>query len=187
MKKVGLRAIILLFSLLACYPAAAEIELFGGNPLLDAIKANNPQEVEALLAADNNAEVEDFDRRRPLTYAAFLGSADIVELLVDHKVDINHRDKLGNSALFYAARQGEIEIVEILIDAGADKNAENRQGITPLMSVASIGLLDVVQVLINKGADYKRRDYTGRTALMWAQWNRRHAVVRALHSAGVRE
>ncbi len=30
-------------------PAAADIEVFGGNPLLDAIKANDPQRVEAAI------------------------------------------------------------------------------------------------------------------------------------------
>ena len=187
MRKFAFTAIILLFSCLGSYPAMADIELFGGNPLFEAIKANNTTEVESLLARDQNAEVEDFDRRRPLIYAALLGSADIVDLLINHKVEINHRDKLGNSALFYATKQGEVDIIELLIDAGADKNSVNRQGLTPLMAAASAGLLDAVQLLISRGADPKRRDYTGRTALMWAQWNRRNAVVRALHRVGVCE
>lgn len=187
MNKVTLSALIVMLSLFVCGPAAAEIELFGGDPLFDAIQAKNDQEVELIIARGGNAEIEDFDRRRPIIYAAMIGSVDIVELLVKYKVQIDHRDKLGNSALFYAANKGEVDIIEILIEAGADRNAENRQGITPLMAAASLGHLDSVQLLLAKKVDSKKRDYTGRTALMWAEWNRRQPVVRALRAAGVRE
>lgn len=187
MQKVVLGFMILLVALLVSHPATAEIELFGGDPLLDAIKANNADEVEVLLARGANAEIEDFDRRRPMIYAALLGNADIAEILIRHRVKINHRDKLGNSALFYAASKGEVDFIEILLDSGAAKNSENRQGITPLMIAASLGHLDSVQLLLARGADPKRRDYTGRTALMWADWNRQSSVSRALRNAGVQE
>jgi ankyrin repeat protein len=168
-------------------PVAADIILFGGNPLLDAIKANDSRRVEATLAGGEKIEVQDFDGRRPLIYAALIGSLDIVEILTKRDADVNHRDKLGNSALFYAASQGDAESVEALIAAKANKDNNNGQGITPLMAAAKLGHLDVVQSLLGKGANPNLRDYTGRTALMWADWNRKSTIARMLRKAGVRE
>ena len=168
-------------------PASAEVELFGGNPLLDAIKAKDPRKAEAAIAGGEKIEVEDFDGRGPLIYASMIGSLDILELLIKRSVNVNHRDKLGNTALFYAAIQGEVEIAQALLEAGADKNKDNRQGITPLMAAAREGHTEVVQLLLAQGADPNRHDYTGRTALMWAEWNRKAAVARLLRQAGVRE
>ena len=168
-------------------PAAADIELFGGNPLLEAIKANDPQGVEAAFAGDEKLEVEDFDGRRPLIYATLIGNLDILDILLKRSANVNHRDKLGNSALFYAASQGDAEISEVLIEAGANKDIHNGQGVTPLMAAVKLGHQDAVQLLLAKGANPNLRDYTGRTALMWADWNRKSVIARVLRKAGVRE
>lgn len=178
---------VLLAAILVSFPAAAEIELFGGNPLFEAIKANNLEQAEAAINGGEDIEVQDFDGRRAVIYAALVGSLDILELLIRRSANVNHRDKLGNAALYYAASQGDADISEALIDGGADKDTENRQGVTPLMVAAKLGYLDVVQLLIAKGANPNKRDYTGRTALMWADWNRKSAVARFLRKAGVKE
>lgn len=181
----ALAALVLAFMI--SLPVVADIELFGGNPLFEAIKANNTEQVEAAIVAGEDVEVQDFDGRRALIYAAMIGSLDILDMLIRRSANVNHRDKLGNAALYYAASQGDAEIAAALIAAGANKDTENRQGITPLMVAAKLGHLDVVQVLIAKGADPKKRDYTGRTALMWADWNRKSTIGRYLRQAGVQE
>ena len=188
MKKIFLLATLMIMAISTPLPAAAEINLFGGIPVLDAIKNNDAEAVDSLLIRDErNKEVEDNDYRRPLIYAASLGNTDIVELLIKRGAVLDHRDGLGNSAVFYAAGANYGEIVQVLLEAGANKDLENRQGVTPLMVAASRGHLEAVQVLLEKGADTSRRDYTGRTALMWAEWNRKANVVRVFKSAGIRE
>jgi len=187
MKAVAAALAALVLVLFVSLPAAADIELFGGNPLLEAIKSNDPRRVETVLAGSANVEIPDFDGRRPLIYAALVGNLDILDILIKRSAVLNHRDKLGNSALFYAASQGDAEIAEALIAAGANKDIENRQGLTPLMAAAKLGHQDVVQLLLAKGANPNRTDYTGRTALMWADWNRKSAVARILRQAGVRQ
>ena len=187
MKRVAAALVTLMLVHVISPPATADIELFGGNSLFDAIKTSDPQRVEAAIAAGESFEVQDFDGRRPLIYAALIGSLDILDILIKRSAKIDHQDKLGNSALFYAASQGDEEIGEALIEAGGKLNYGNRQGITPLMAAAKLGHLDVVQLLLTKGADAKLRDFTGRTALMWADWNRKSMIARLLRKAGVRE
>ena len=72
-------------------PAAADIELFGGNPLFDAIKANDPERVEAAIAGGEKIEIQDFDGRRPLIYATLIGSLDILDILIKRSAKVNHR------------------------------------------------------------------------------------------------
>jgi ankyrin repeat protein len=187
LRKLLRRFVPIALSLLMAGPAAADIELFGGNPLLDAITANDDAQVARLLRRGDSPEVADFEGRSAIIYAAVSGNVDIIDLLIKKRVDVNHRDSLGNTALFYAASQQRIDAMQVLIEAGADKNAENRQGMTPLMSAASLGHVEAMLTLLDAGADATRHDYTGRTALMWAEWNRHRDVVRLLKAKGIRE
>lgn len=59
---------------------------------------------------------------------------DAVRLLLDHKVNVNHKDKHGYTALHYAAAIdfGDTEIVDMLLKAGADGTLKNLDGNTPL-------------------------------------------------------
>jgi len=181
-----------LFALLAALillsgPAAAEIELFGSDPMFSAIRAQNLPEVEALAIRGESLEVRGLEDRTPIIYAALLGNPDIIDILVKNKARVDHRDKLGNTALFYASNRGDLDSMQVLLEARAEPNLENRQGMTPIMTAASKGHVNAVQMLLDNKADAARRDYTGRTAMMWAEWNRQPAVVVLLRNAGVRE
>ena len=174
----------LLFFCIFVFPIAsphADIELFGDNPILAAIKSNDLEGVKVAIARGEKVEVEDFDGRNSIIYA------DIIEFLAAQRISITHRDKLGNSALYYAADQGHIDAIVVLIEKGAAINSENRRGITPLMIAASQGRVDIVRVLLKYGVDVSKRDYTGRTALMWAEWNRRNFIIKLLREAGAKE
>ena len=180
----------LLFFCIFVFPIAsphADIELFGDNPILAAIKSNDLEGVKVAIARGEKVEVEVFDGRNSIIYAGIIGNADIIEFLAAQRISITHRDKLGNSALYYAADQGHIDAIVVLIEKGAAINSENRRGITPLMIAASQGRVDIVRVLLKYGVDVSKRDYTGRTALMWAEWNRRNFIIKLLREAGAKE
>lgn len=168
-------------------PAAADIELFGSDPLFAAIRAQNLPEVEALAIRGENLEIRGLEDRTPIIYAALLGNPDIIVILIRNRARVDHRDKLGNTALFYAASRGDLDSMQVLLEATAKPDLENRQGMTPMMTAASKGHVNAVQLLLDNRADATRRDYTGRTAMMWAEWNRRPNVVALLRNAGIRE
>ncbi|XP_076809799.1 uncharacterized protein LOC143452640 isoform X1 [Clavelina lepadiformis] len=54
-----------------------------------------------------------------LCVAAYEGHLDIVKLLIQKGAEVNHRCKLGESALFLAARKGHLKVTQCLLDAGA--------------------------------------------------------------------
>ena len=80
-------------------------------------------------------------------------------------VDINVKDKNGNTALFHAASKGKVVITNILLGAGADVNLKNKRRNTPLMIAVWYGHTDTVDVLLNTGADVSVINKRGWTAL----------------------
>ena len=81
-------------------------------------------------------------------------------------IDINAKDKYGNTALMFAAESGKVEAVNALINAGAYINARSISGITVLMYATKA---EIVNALLNAGADVNAKDYYGRTALMFVR------------------
>jgi len=133
-----------------------------------------------------------------LTYmAASAGRTDLINALIEMKVDVNKRVRgpsdsaagAGWTPLMIAAAEGHGETVSALIKAGADVNATNTLGRTALMFASSYGLAAVVKDLLDHRADPNivPRDGTGWTAVIAAAHNGHLAVIRLLldHGADV--
>jgi ankyrin repeat protein len=104
----------------------------------------------------NKAQCDDPDR----TFLYEAGNAEIAELLIDHGVDVNHKDKQGQTALYWICMFGQnpAEVARVLLKHGADPNAADKRGLTPLM-VAKDGA--TVDALIEGGANLKAKPPEG--------------------------
>lgn len=96
------------------------------------------------------------------------------------QVNINEKDKDGNSALSAAVIKGNLVLVEDLINSGAHINQKNMSGQTPLMLAALKGYEHIVALLLERGASVDQRDNQGSTALMYAASGGVPAVVERL-------
>jgi ankyrin repeat protein len=67
-----------------------------------------------------------------------------VELLLQHKADVDARDSYGATPIHIAIISGNSEMVRLLLTHGADVNASNNYGWTPLHSAAVSGRADIV-------------------------------------------
>ncbi|MBV5278837.1 MAG: ankyrin repeat domain-containing protein, partial [Campylobacteraceae bacterium] len=77
---------------------------------------------------------------------------DCLYYLVVRGVDVNHKDKNGNTILHKAAESGNIQVIDFLLQNGADIEHKNRNKETSLL-VAAINLQgDSVEYLLKKGA-----------------------------------
>lgn len=89
-----------------------------------------------------------------LTAAAYDGTKDIVNMLLDAKADINSPN---GWALQTAVAEGHMEVVELLLKRGADVNActtnENMESGTALQAAVEAGNEDLVVLLLEHGAD----------------------------------
>ena len=139
------------------------LEWSHGKTLLHhAVQNRRHYSVQLLLeaAADGNANLPQRGTCTPLYYAAELGDARILSLLLRGGVDGN----LDNP-LFAAAENGRCRCVELLLEHGVVVDQVHRDCNTPLMIAASEGHLRVAQLLLEGGARCDLANRRGHTAM----------------------
>ena len=92
---------------------------------LEAIKAHLANKVD-LSAQDSQAGLT------PLSWAALMGKAKVVEHLIKSGADVNGKNSDGGIPLHEAVFMGQDEIVALLLQNGAEMGATDNQGKTPL-------------------------------------------------------
>jgi ankyrin repeat protein len=68
-------------------------------------------------------------RTLPLARAAWRGDKKTINILLDHKANINQVSETGETALMLAAKRNRLEILKILVEAGADVNPVSDLGL----------------------------------------------------------
>eukprot|EP00927_Polykrikos_kofoidii_P061913 TRINITY_DN56739_c0_g1_i1.p1 TRINITY_DN56739_c0_g1~~TRINITY_DN56739_c0_g1_i1.p1 ORF type:complete len:1111 (+),score=160.50 TRINITY_DN56739_c0_g1_i1:235-3567(+) len=131
-----------------------------------------------------NAREDDFGWS-PLLFAAHLGDAKLIMLLLDAKADIHASCLHGNTSLHLTARNGHQHAASLILSRNADIEATNAHGWTPLMWGALAGCQEVVSVLLDSGACVASQDTAGRTACMWAARHGHTEVVRVFLALGI--
>lgn len=108
----------------------------------------------------------------------------VKDLLKKHKLNINHKDKDGNTALHYAVSESP-ELVEFLLDKGANVNANDSEEHTPLHVAIAAKTntnkkLKIISILFEHGAKVNKANKDGNTALHFAIKYNEPEVVKAL-------
>jgi cytohesin len=123
----------------------------------------------------------------PLLFAAASGDPKTVTLLLDHRAELNARDRHKRNALWLPAANGSTAVAEVLIQKGIDLNAQDEDGWTPLMVAARNGQTEIVKLLLTKKADVALKDAQGETALKKALKKQRDEIAVLLKKAGATE
>jgi len=91
------------------------------------------------------------DNISPAWFAAQGGYADILRLLIAHRVDLNVPDSKGNRfPIHQAAEGGHTRVVEMLLQNGADPDPVDRlHGITPFWIAAQGGHHEIVEMILS--------------------------------------
>ena len=119
----------------------------------------------------------------PLHYAASMGQAATVILLLSHGAAVDARDAIGRTPLMLASGDGARGAAQQLLDHGADPAAIDDQGRTPLHHAAKGGWRGIAQLLLDTGKiDPGARDGEEKTALHHAAMVRSVGVARVLLS-----
>ena len=117
----------------------------------------------------------DPDGRTMLMLAAFDGSTELAELLLDNGAEVDLLDGAGRTAMMYAASGPFPKTVDLLLRRGADANlTDTAEGWTALMWAAAEGNAPVVETLLRHGADIGVADQDGRRrSITRGRWTRR--------------
>jgi ankyrin repeat protein len=109
----------------------------------------------ALIAddADVVAQWSD-DGFTALHFAAFLGSAECVQLLVEAGADVGAvaRNEMQVQPLHSAAAHHDLDACRVLLDAGADPNARQQGGYTALDEARLNEQQELIALLVERGA-----------------------------------
>lgn len=110
----------------------------GAKELAAAIRKQDVAAVKALLAKNTSPNIQDSQLGiTALSWAAFHGNLEIVQLLVARKANVNGRNRDGSRPLHAAAFTGRPQIIELLLGKGADPTATSNNGETPLKSTSA--------------------------------------------------
>nr|XP_022321232.1 uncharacterized protein LOC111123277 [Crassostrea virginica] len=174
-----------------------------GGELLEAIWCNNPSEVTKLIeeGADVNkiGIVSEDEPISPLSLACKMGHVDIVNILIQRKVDLNMSGHDGKTALHYTCEGDErrdekkedlMEILRLLIKNGANMEAMNNMGCTPLFSACEVDDVDMVKILVQSCCRVNVQSVNGdspmkvacRNAKFWTYWHSREMSMNSAQS-----
>ncbi len=114
------------------------------------------------------------------------GHDDVVEFLLNSRVDVNARDDAGYTALIAAAEGGHLNTVNMLLEAKADVSASKPNGETALMTAAVNGYTEIIRALLDAGAAVDAKNAIGETALFNAVKYGHYDATRLLISYGAK-
>ena len=154
----------------------------GNTPLFEACRQGHIDVARYLLDQDANIDAPtEINSDSALTWACTLGNEAIVELLLERRSDVEHRNKDGCTALIMAAFAGHVKVAAMLLDHGAKTNVESDSNKdSPLTFACQNGHCDVVELLLKRNANIEYRNKEGLTPLMLAALRGHTDVVQKL-------
>ncbi len=110
--------------------------------LIEAVEAQNYEQVEAYLKGGEKVNKPNKDGQFPLWNAVWNRDIKMVDLLLKNGADAKQQFKgkdSHSSCLEIAAQEGLVEISKLLVEAGADVHERGFRGHTPLRVAARNG------------------------------------------------
>ncbi|XP_064646687.1 inversin-like [Lineus longissimus] len=166
--------------LLETAPSVINWQDYEGRTALHLAVADGNEAVCDALTSLEKCSVSALDNmfRTPLHWAAVLGHANIVNLLLNRNADYSSSDSNGATPLHYAAQNNYSETVEVFLKRREIRDEPDVDGRTAFMWAAGKGANDVIETWVKYGGDIHEVDKNGGTAL--------HAAAVAGHATTVK-
>ncbi|XP_074138406.1 ankyrin repeat and death domain-containing protein 1B isoform X8 [Sminthopsis crassicaudata] len=117
---------------------------------------------------------------RSFHHAAKRNNLDIMEQLIEEKVNINAMDNMNRTALHFAVGGNHLSAVDFLLKHKARVDVADKHGLTVLHLAAWSGSLEIMLMLVKAGADPKAKNQDGMTILHFAALNNNVKIVEYL-------
>ena len=168
---------------MACLSAASVHAQSAFERVFEAVDANQPAEVRALLARGIDVNTVDRDGNTLLARAVQRGHREVFTLLLGSGARIETRNRYGETPMMYAALGGNEGIVRELIGKQARINADAPTW-TAMHYSALRGHAGVLALLLDAGGDINAASDNGTTPLMMAASEGRIDAVALLLQRG---
>lgn len=148
----------------------------GCGPLHKAVLAGQAEVSQFLVEYRIDLD-PDTKGRTLLHMAVYKGLSGVARMLLehhgDHKIDVNARNKEGQTALHLATRYRQSSMAALLLKFGADVNVMDNDCVTPLLSALQpwnykygiTGISEMAQLMLDNGAMARARGKYGQTPL----------------------
>lgn len=174
-------------SLLLRHGAEADaLDSIGRSPLHLACIHGHPAIATTLLEHGADISIKFTDESMyehfALSFAARMGHAEVLRVLIRYGADVNKAGSRGLTALHYAAVRNQSQSIEVLVETGIDIEArvcEHGGGGTALHASAVMRCYDATLCLLRHGANIKAQNAFGYTPL--------HGVARQARKDGAFE
>jgi len=120
-----------------------------GEALVNAARLGNIDNVQALIDAGADVNVQSNNGYTALIWAVRKNSLPIAQALLAAGANINLQDYVGCTALIWAVRYNSLPIVQALLAAGADVNVEDSSGHSSLWWAVRKNNIDMIRLIIN--------------------------------------
>ena len=183
------------------------------TPLSWAAKEGHEAIVRILIQQDDiDIDLTDYGGQAPVSWAAANGHEAIVQLLIEKNVklaqtllswaaregdearfhsvvqrddiDIDSKNRWGETPLSQAARNGHEAITKVLVEQHAKIDSKDYEGRTPLLLAAIEGHEAIIKLLIEQDVEIDSKDIWGETPLSLAAASGHKAIVQILIDRG---
>lgn len=120
----------------------------------------------------------------PLHVAVEQGNAYVCAQLLEHKADIDAKNKTGKTPLLVSVEKDNMQLVELLIENGADVDVGDNDGVTPLIKSVMDNNIQITELLAEKGAKVSARTKKGITPLHIAVCDDNRQIIDILLNNG---
>ncbi|KAI0286158.1 ankyrin repeat-containing domain protein [Russula brevipes] len=122
------------------------------TPLCEAYSGRHLEAMRLLVKHGANVDVR-YSSGLILHDASARGQADVVDLLLRHKADVDARGSLNWTPLHWVSSRGNVKVAQLLLEHGADINALSTAHNMPLHLACDSGHPEMVRILLGHGAD----------------------------------
>lgn len=138
----------------------------GRTVLFYAARYGKLNAVKNLLKAGGDPNILDLDGSSPLHEAVERCHNDVVKVLLKQgHIDVDAKNKHGQTPLMKAVIFDDVEMVKLLHKAGANLDSEDSTGKTAFLIGMSEGREKTLEYLLKNGCDINKIDRLGQTAL----------------------
>ena len=159
------------------------------TPALAALARRHFELAQMLHRNGSSVDLQGIHEQTPLHSAARQGDSEIIQVLLDCKLDTNAKCLGDFTPLHLVVERGAPDTVTIrlLLEYGADPNARTTKGSTSLHLASSKGMVEVARLLLKYGADVEAVNEDGKTAFQVASKEGRDEVTKLLSAYGAKD